>query len=110
MDAWIEELPNTAWFRTGSDSECDGLMVLLRSADLVWRSPKNRLSRGTLSISCPGSATSFLAVFWQVCPCSRPESGSSEAHENKQYVETLLSNYSKFKKTRAILGLGILSY
>lgn len=88
---------------------CGGPIVLPRSADLVWRSLKNTLSHGTLSISCPWSATSFLAVFWQVCPCSRPDSGSSEAHENKQYIKTLLSNYSMFKKTRnysAILGLG----
>lgn len=84
-------------------------MVLLRSADLVWKSLKNTLSHGTSSISSLWSATSFLAVFWQVCPCSRPDSGSSEAHENKQLIKTLLSNYSMFKKTRnysAILGLG----
>lgn len=75
-------------------------MVLLWSADVVWMSLKNRLSRGTWGISYPWSATSSLAVFWQVSPCSRPESGSSEAHENKQYIKTLLSTYTKFQKTR----------
>lgn len=61
---------------------------------------EEQLSRGTWGISYPWSATSFLVVFWQVSPCSRPESGSSEAHENKQYIKTLLSTHTKFQKTR----------
>lgn len=69
----------------------------LMVADLVWRAPKNGSSHGTQSISYPWSSTSFLVVFWQVRPCSRPESGSPETHENKQCMKMIFFNTSSLK-------------
>lgn len=74
------------WCWVGAKRECGGPMFLLVVVHSVWQS-KKRPSHGTESISYPWTSTSFLVVFWQVWPCSRPASGSPEAHENKQCMK-----------------------
>lgn len=74
------------WCWVGAKHECGGPMFLLVVVHSEWQSKKGP-SHGTESISYPWTSTSFLVVFWQVWPCSRPASGSPEAHENKQCMK-----------------------